>query len=75
MNNNMNDLKITIDGVMHQYTKVSFEERACANCSLREYCVSRYAKKHLCNLFDLSGKCRPTGVYGNFQIINEYEVT
>ena len=67
----MKTLEIIIDGVVHQYTKVHISKKACSTCSLEKYCRNGIVLgKHLCNIFDLSRKCKPTGCYGNFQIIN-----
>ena len=65
----MKDLKVIIDGVTHQYVKIPISEMACISCSLEKYCTTGCAAPHLCKLFDLSGKCRPTGCYGHFEII------
>jgi len=77
----MNELSIKIDGVEHRYVKVSISRRACAECSLGEYCRQQFhtynkcmtgcAAQHLCRIFDLSGRCRPTGNYGRFEIVEK----
>jgi len=65
----MKELKITIDGVTHKYVKVPISESSCNGCSLNEFCRLTYCGTHLCKIFDPSGKCRPTGVYGHFETI------
>jgi len=64
----MKELKVVIDGVTHEYTKIPIAEKACDGCSLQVYCRLGFAN-HLCKTFDLSGKCRPIGSYGHFKIV------
>ena len=66
----MTELKIIIDGTTHEYVKVDAIEYACKTCSLHRYCVDGHARPHFCKLFDLTGNCRPTGVYGHFKVTN-----
>ena len=66
----MKDLKTIIDGTVHQYVKKPLSERACNSCSLGIYCRGLHSPPHLCRLFDTTGKCKPTGVYGKFVVTN-----
>ena len=63
----MKTLQIIIDGAVHDYVKIPISEYSCTDCSLNVFCMKKYVHKHICNLFDTEGLCRPTGVYGHFK--------
>ena len=61
------DLKIIIDGKIHQYVKVPTSENTCKICSLRRRCVYGYEAPRLCMIFGLSGNG------GHFEVTTKNE--
>jgi len=66
----MRDLKIKIDGIIHNYSSCDRNESACKTCSLAQQCKRLYGSS-LCNAFDLTEKIKPMGIYGNFKILTK----
>ena len=68
----MKSLTIIIDGIRHKYVKRSLsQEKYCQEtCSIGEYCIK---KTNLCNILDITGKCRPCGFYGEFKVCAKKE--
>jgi hypothetical protein len=73
----MKSLKLTIDGICYEYQKAEISGNACIRCDLRELCNKQrlhdeqgknFLDHRFCNVFDTTGKHRPTGVYGHFKV-------
>ena len=67
----MKTLKIIIDGEIHEYTKASLQDGACATCSVRPYCHRCTDGNHFCHVFDFTDRRRPCGYYGHFELVGK----
>ena len=68
----MKEVKIIIDGVLHEYTK-DVEIGGCTGCSMDKHCTRRPGGSlwNLCQSLRLTQIFEPCFKYGNFKIVEQ----